>query len=171
VAAVARGRRATSVYWAIRLFFLDAGGDALWDTVVGPTLRSGERLSVRHAGELRAWLADLHERLALELAAATAWTHDRECARLAADVGPTIARVMDRERAILRVLRDRDARLAQPLVQAALFDRRALRHAEAQRRLSALAIERASARLDRLQRLVAVRQGDRCLIFALVCTR
>jgi hypothetical protein len=69
------------------------------------------------------------------------------------------------------MLRDRDARLARPLVQAALFDRRALRHAEAQRRLSDLAIERSTVRLDALQRLLPVRPGDRHLVFALVRTR
>jgi hypothetical protein len=56
-------------------------------------------------------------------------------------------------------------------VQAALFDRRALRHAEAQRRLSDLAIERSTVRLDALQRLLPVRPGDRHLVFALVRTR
>lgn len=171
VAAVVRACGETSVYWAIRLLFVDSGGNIIWDTIVAPAVRTRRLSPLKRSAELRAWLAGLHERLALPLAGAAACAHDRECARLAIEVAPVCERLSAREQAILRMLRNRDARLAQPLVQAALFDRRTLRQAEAQRRLADLAIERATVRLDALRRLASVRPGNRHLVFALVRTR
>jgi hypothetical protein len=170
VAARMRGGD-TSIYWAIRLLFVDADGNVVWDTIVAPAVRWRRPHSLKRAADLRAWLAHLHERLALQLAASTACAHERECARMAGEIRPAYERLSARERSILHMLRDRDARLARPLVQAALFDRRALRHAEAQRRLSDVALERSTARLNALQRLLSVRPGDRSLVFALVRTR
>jgi superfamily II DNA or RNA helicase len=171
VAAAVRGGGDTSVHWAIRLLFVDAGGNVVWDTVVAPAVHSRRPPSLRRTADLREWLACLHQDVALQLAAAAADAHDHACARMAIEVVAACERLLARERAILRMLRDRDARLARPLVQAALFDRRALRHAEAQRRLSDLAIERSTVRLDARQRLLSVRPGDRHLVFALVRTR
>lgn len=171
VAAAVRGDGDTSVHWAIRLLFVDADGNVAWDTIVAPAVQTRRSPSLTRTADLREWLAWLHQHLALQLAAASVGAHERECARVTVDAGPACERLSARERAILRMLRDRDARLARPLVQAALFDRRALRHAEAQRRLSDLAIERSTVRLDGLQRLLPVRPGDRHLVFALVRTR
>ena len=171
VAAVIRGCGDTSVCWAIRLLFLDSGGSVVWDTVVATAARTRSLMSLQRPGELRAWLSAVHERLAFPLARAAACAHDRECARIALEVSPVCERLSAREQAILDVLRNHDARLAQPLVQGALFDRRALRRAEAQRRVADVAIERATVRLDALRRLASVRPGERHLVFALVRTR
>jgi superfamily II DNA or RNA helicase len=171
VAAALRGGGDTSVHWAVRLMFVDAGGNVVWDTIVAPVVRSRRPPSFERPADLREWLARLHQHLAPQLAAAAADAHDCECARVAIEVAAACERLSARELAMVRMLRDRDARLARPLVQSALFDRRALRHAEAQRRLSDLAIERSTVRLDARQRLLSLRPGDRHLVFVLVRTR
>src|SRR5262249_23336346 len=171
VAGALRGCGDPAIYWAIRLLFVDAAGHVEWDTVVAATTLSAPQRPFHRAADLRAWLERVHQHLALPLAASAARAHDRECARVATEIARACERLAARDRAIVRMLRDRDGRLARPLVQAALFDRRALRDAEAQRRLSDLAIERATVRFNAVQRLLSVRPGDRHLLFTLVRTR
>jgi hypothetical protein len=115
-----RGSGDTSVCWAIRLLFLDADGNIAWDTIVAATLRGQPHRSFRHAAELRNWLDGVHAHLALPLAASAARAHDDMCARVETEIGRAYDRLAARDRAILRILRDRDARLAREHVRQRL---------------------------------------------------
>ena len=69
---------------------------------------------------------------------------------------------------MLRWLHSRHARLAAPLVQPGLFDRRALRDAEAQQRLDAAAVLVAAQRIVTLQQMLDPQTGGQRIVFAVM---
>ena len=99
-------------------------------------------------------------------AAASSLVHEAELALLRRDVRAGTDALLERERAILERLSGGNARLAAPLLQAGLFDRRAVREAEAQRRVMEEAADSAEARIRALERQRDARAGGRTLVFA-----
>jgi hypothetical protein len=124
----------------------------------------GSRLITRRF-TLRQWIDALHQEHAAPLALAAMRVHTEELARLRDVLGPPTGLLIAREQSILNNLRLTEARLASPLLQPGLFDRRAARLAEAQARVTEAAATRARDRISALRRLAAAREGDRHLIF------
>jgi hypothetical protein len=91
--------------------------------------------------------------------------HDVMLRRLRDDVRAAIGPLIAREEAMLQALHVRHGRLAAPLVQPGLFDRRALRDAEAQRRIATEAAATAAERLVALRRAMDPVTGGQHLVF------
>lgn len=143
------GRRRSRAYAAVRLSFVDRSGLELWDTIVGARvcLTTGEPVSFPTS------LAEFHALI---------------CRRLRDDLRTSIEPLIAREEAMVQSLQARHGRLASPLVQAGLFDRRALRDAEAQQRIADQAALAASERIVALRRLLDPATGAQRLVFVVV---
>jgi superfamily II DNA or RNA helicase len=155
VSTLARRRR--RIYAAVRLTVVDALGLDLWHTVVGAdipwsidALADGARKATLAVADSRSPLVQFHQ---------TALRRVRE------DLGTATRPLIAREKAIRDGLHAHGARLAAPLVQPGLFDRRALRQRDAQARVAADAVATATARIEALRRLLQPAAGERQLIF------
>jgi superfamily II DNA or RNA helicase len=146
VLSVFRRGRQRGELLALRLLFVDAFGAAVWDTVVGLRL-TGRVDSIR-------------------VAAAAAALHGAWLAAVRNDVEAETAPLVARERTLVARLERDSARLAAALVQAGLFDSRALRKRDAQHRVAVEAGARSHARIAWLERRQAVEAGERLLAFA-----
>jgi superfamily II DNA or RNA helicase len=191
VFAVLRQRaRARRIYWAFRLIFTDDVGNVVWEAVRGADAPVGAGCESVGAGcesvraglpglsevegsrlvttrcALRQWIDALHQEHAAPLALAAIRVHTEELARLRDVLGPPTDLLIAREQSILNNLRLTEARLASPLLQPGLFDRRAARLADAQARVAEAAATRAHDRISALRRLADACEGDRHLIFA-----
>jgi hypothetical protein len=162
------GRR--ELILALRLLFIDPTGAITWDTIKG--LAFGDiGPGSRHPVDIRRWFdCSIGERVA-PLAAAASIAHEAALASLRRDVRASILPLLVRERAILERLNGGNARLAAPLLQPGLFDRRAVRDADAQRRVAAEAAARAEDRIRALERHCDLRAGERSLVFAITWSR
>jgi hypothetical protein len=169
LAVVGRGSR-PETFLALRLSFVDVHGTPLWDTVAAVTFGSEPVRSLR-ARAIRGQFGRNVSLRGLALAAGAVALHDRVLRQVEADVALAVAPLLQREQRLLDRLTVRSARLAAPLVQAGLFDRRALRDAAAQRRIATAAGVTAASRLARLRRLLHLSTGDRHLVFAIVRSR
>jgi superfamily II DNA or RNA helicase len=158
------------VILALRLHFVDAHGAIVWDAIKGLSLAAGHP-DDRRARTVRSWFAGVVREHASTIAAASIHAHAAELGALSREVGASIEPLIHRERAIAERLTGANARMAAPLVQAGLFDRRALRDAQAQRQVMEAAAARAAARIEALQRMLAMTAGDRTLVFALAPSR
>jgi superfamily II DNA or RNA helicase len=158
------------IHLALRLSFVDDSGDAVWDTVAAVTFRAHAFRSSQGSA-IRARFGREITMRSVSLAAASTAIHERALSDLASDLALAVTPLLHRERRLLERLTARAARLAAPLVQAGLFDRRALRDAAAQRRIATAAAVTASARIARLERLLHPFGGNRHLVFAIVRAR
>ncbi len=165
-----RSRSAAKLVLAVRLLFVDPTGAIVWETISGFALTSGT-CNGRSARALRSWFANATHVAALPLAAASALAHEAALTSVQRDVRIAIAPLFARERAMLDSLNARSARLAAPLLQPGLFDRRSVREAEAQRRVAAEAVARAADRVRALEQRRDVHPGERRLVFALAWQR
>jgi hypothetical protein len=91
--------------------------------------------------------------------------HGEELRRLLDALGPSAELLIARERAMLDNIWRTAARLASPLVQPGLFDRRIARLADAQARVVQAALTKAEKHIAALERLSRSREGERHLIF------
>jgi superfamily II DNA or RNA helicase len=165
------GRYGTAELWlALRLLFVDSAGAVVWDTVKALALTSVSAPD-RGSRAVRGWFAEIVRDRAPLLAAASIHVHEAELALLRAHLRDALSPLVTRELAILERLQGRQARLAAPLVQPGLFDRRAIHHAEAQRRVAEDAVGLARDRVARLQRQCDPRSGERHLLFAVTRSR
>lgn len=149
------GRSATAC-WVLRLCFVDADGAEIWQTVAALTERIGSDpgpVCPRHP---------------IACAAAAAHVHAALLERLKQETTTGTARLLARDRAIVIGLGAHGGRLAHPLLQPGIFDRRAIRLAEAQRRLLEEAVRRAEEASVRWRRLCDPAAGERQLLAALV---
>jgi hypothetical protein len=147
------GRNRSHTYAAIRLTFVDASGFDVWDTVVGAECAADAESFRRATASVLA---------APELAA----FHDAVLRRLQDELRAATAPLIAREEGMLRTLQARGGRLAAPLVQPSLFDRRALRSADAQQRIAAEAAAAAARRIGTLRRAMDPVTGAHYLLFA-----
>jgi len=155
---------------AVRLLFVDPTGAIVWDTINGFSLTSGT-CTGRSARARRNWFKDAMREAALPLAGASAFAHEAALTSLRRDMGSAIARLLIRERAMVDRVNAGGGRLAAPLLQPGLFDRRAARDADAQRRVAAEAAARADERIRALEQQRDVHLGERRLVFALAWSR
>jgi superfamily II DNA or RNA helicase len=155
---------------ALRFLFVDATGATVWDTIQGVAL-ANTACRDRRARAVRRWFERSICDRALALAAASAVAHETGLTALRRDMRTAIAPVLVRERAMLERLTAGQARLAAPLIQPGLFDRRAIRDAEAQQRVAAEAAARAMERIGVLERQCDVHLGERSLVFAVSLSR
>jgi hypothetical protein len=153
------------LYWAWRLVFVDADDDLIWTTVAGATTGVPFRGRLRSAGEVRRHLDVISRDVAGAVNAAVAAAGHRNLDRLIRATREATAALLRREQAIAAEIRRVDGRLAQPLVQAGLFDRRSLRRAEAQRRMAEDALAQADDYIASLERLRSPREGGHALLF------
>lgn len=161
----ALGRHHATICWALRLLFVDPAGALVWQTIVA-AVSDVDVPPARDVAALRRWLDNVQACAAIPLAAASVHAHDAQLARLRADLALAIPPLIARERAIEAAIRRHGGRLAAPLVQAGLFDRRTLRDAHAQRAIADEAAARAAGRIGCLQRLADPRAAGRQLLFA-----
>jgi superfamily II DNA or RNA helicase len=169
VCSLGKGR--SRVYVAVCLGFVDASGVDLWDTVVGARLLVAGRSTTPAIcfEEFSSAMASLTADASANVAAAgLAEFHERLRSRLIDDLRGSVAPLIVREEAMLHALQSRRGRLASPLVQAGLFDRRALRGAEAQQRIVDEAAAAAAERVLALRRFMDPAAGMRRLVFAVV---
>jgi hypothetical protein len=166
VVTVLRRGCARRLLVALRLFFVDSTGAAVWETLAGIAIDSDEALDPLGAGRPRAWLEAVQQAGAIPLAAAAAALHDAALASVRADACAEADAQLARERAILQRLARDQARLAAPVLQAGLFDRRALRERDAQRRLAGEAMARSRRRIVEIERQRTPAAGIRSLVFA-----
>jgi ERCC4-related helicase len=145
------------VYAAVRLSFVDKAGFELWDTVIGIQAFLAGPIPV---GAITA--------ISSVTRAATAESHDCICRRLRDELRVSIKPLIVREQAMLHALETRRGRLAAPLVQPGLFDRRALREGAAQQRIAKEAAAAAAERIRTLARLSNPRAGTRRFVFVAV---
>jgi len=157
-------RRRAQVYWCVRITFGDASGTVLWETLVAPTV-SAAGVPHRPAAAVRAWWAALQAAAGREFDAVAAAAQSALAEQQGQHVHEAVRRFIAREKAILRAVQASGGRLAAPLVQAGLFDRRALRDAEAQRRVAAATEAAARQEILRLQRMAEAGPGERRLLF------
>jgi ERCC4-related helicase len=158
VASFNSGR--TQIVTAFHLSFVDAAGIDLWETLVGACTMLGHVIAPA-TGQLIVTanalsgpaISELHETLRRRLAS-----------ELRTAIGPLIAR----EGAMLGSLQARRGRLAAPLVQPGLFDRRAMRDAEAQQRLVEAAAAESAMRVAALERMLDPEVGGQRVMFAVV---
>lgn len=162
--------KGTRLLLAMRLLFVDSTGAIVWDTITGLALTSG-RCNGRSARVLRGWFRNSIHEAASSLADASTFAHEAALTSLRCDVHAAIAPLLVRERAMLDRLNIGGARLAAPLLQPGLFDRRAAREAEAQRRVAAEAAARSADRIRALEQQRNVLPGERRLLFALAWSR
>ena len=153
--------------FGLRVTFTDDTDAIVWDTLIGAALdfARGPGASAR---DVRTWFEGLASRYAAGLEAAGATAHRRLLHSLERDIRAAAAALVARESAILGAIKNRGGRLAVPLVQPGLFDRRALRHADAQRYLAEEATRAAAERIAALRRAIDPRAGERRLVFAVV---
>jgi superfamily II DNA or RNA helicase len=163
VTVVGRGRRELCL--ALRLTFVDASGAVVWTTVAGLFIRCVPPPN-RTPDAIRRWLDALLGEQSEVLASAARETHQATLDALRLDLREAVAPALARELAIVERIQRRSGQLAAPLLQPGLFDRRAMRNADAQRELLAEATTRARERARRLERLLDVRTGERHLTFA-----
>jgi hypothetical protein len=134
--------------WAFRVRITDAEDEDLWETLLGVTHAARSRQRQR-AGTSSAHFDMTSEQL-LPLAAA----HGAVLAQRVADtMQRPLTLAVRREQAILAALGARQARLAAPLIQPALFDRRVERAGTAQQEVFDDVIARCRAHLARLSRM------------------
>jgi len=146
-AARRRRRQAPPAIWALWVEFTDSDGQLVWETLAGVAGNCGRSARVS-ATEVRA-LVDL------------SWARVRECvendhlqnAQWLDSIRAVASLALKREAAVANGIARRHARLAAHLVQGALFDRRAERHAAAQRDLAEHALARCRERQAALERL------------------
>jgi len=136
---------------ATRATFLDESGAVLWDTLLG----------------VDAPLTSSPVRDALALALRTSTRHAALLDALTHDLQLETTLLVGREEAILDALQRGSGRLAAPLVQAGLFDQRALRDRDAQRRVIEEAARCALWRIATLRRLGNPVFGESQLVFAI----
>ena len=165
-----RRERGQELILALRLLFVDSTGAIVWDTINGFALTTAT-CTGRSDRAVRMWFERATRDGAWSIAAASARAHDARLMSLHGDMRTAIERLLVRERDMLERLTGAQARLAAPLVQAGLFDRRAIRDAEAQRRVAAEAAARAAERIRILERHRDVRPGERSLVFAVTWSR
>jgi superfamily II DNA or RNA helicase len=148
-------------HWAYRLVFENSDLQPLWATVIGirddghplvPTSRA-----IRHRTE---WVT-------AHLEPAVTPLTERLLSSLLPLLDRTRSLATERENAIADGLRQQRARLATPLLQPGLFDRRAERAAAAQNATLDEALERCAQRLAELARCHSV-AVERRLVFGLV---
>lgn len=150
----ARATATTNGSWAFWLDCIDSEEQLLWEALVGVT-GVDARLRSRSSKHLRAAADGWWPRLANALAD----THQQLVARARAYEERTVATAIARERAIARGAESHHARLAANLVQGALFDRRAERHAALQRDVLEGVLARCHVRILELQRRRLVTAG------------
>jgi hypothetical protein len=144
-------------FWAWTFSCVDAADRVLWDGIVG--------LSGPAARPLTPLLPE--PEALTDLIAAQVQTR---LAHLARDLDPYVTLMERRERAILRGVDERRARLATALVQAGLFDRRAERDSAAQQALLHDVAGRCAARLRDLAATRRARVDECRLVFAVTLT-
>jgi superfamily II DNA or RNA helicase len=154
------GRPAARLCSAVRLAFVDASGQTVWDTVIGMEM-GVHRERIGTAARLR----ELFEHYARAIEPALEATHDEILARCWPMLRRYIATASMRERDIADALARSGARLA--AIQPGLFDRRADRLAAAQRATLEEAIARCRQRLAELSRLEHTRKGARDVLFGI----
>ncbi len=170
-AAEAGAPRRQELLLAVRFLFVDRTGAIVWDTIGGVALMSATSATSRSAYALRTWFANVVCDAASPLARGSILAHEAALTSLRRDVRAAIAPLLTRERAMLDRLTLRGARLAAPLLQPGLFDRRAVRDADAQRRVAAEAAARAAERIRTLEAQGELHPGERRLVFAVACSR
>jgi superfamily II DNA or RNA helicase len=146
-------RGAYRSYLAVRLTFVDAGGWTLWDTVIGVAVNTATAAGTSHAAVPTVLIEQATSIITQQLRS---------------ELLRAIARLIAREEAMLYAMRTRSGRLAAPLVQPGLFDRRALRESDAQRRLATEVTSLAEERVVSLRRLLNARPAGHRLVFAAV---
>jgi superfamily II DNA or RNA helicase len=154
---------AVRLCWAVRLQFVDDRGGLVWHTILGIMASAGPGPHQRYRRELRKWLSE--RPICRTIDADLADVHAEAVLAFVRELQPVVQRLMNREQAIVDMLRQSKARLASPLLQPGLFDRRAARRAEAQARLESEIATRATARLDALRRVLQPRPGERQVVF------
>jgi superfamily II DNA or RNA helicase len=154
------GRPAACLCSAVRLAFVDASGQTVWDTVIGIEMRI-----LRERIGTAARLRELFEQHARAIEPALDVTHDAILAGCWPTLRRYIATASMRERDIADALARSGARLA--AIQPGLFDRRADRLAAAQRATLEEAIARCRQRLADLGRLEHTRKGTRDILFGI----
>jgi superfamily II DNA or RNA helicase len=159
-------RRFPRLICALRAGFIDHTDVPVWDTVIASAVLT-ERLPSRRGRNVREWFARIEETHGAEIQARTAELHETLLRRLRADLSAAVQPLIAREEAILQALVAEHGRLAAPLVQPGLFDRRALRDAVAQRQMAEEATAVITSRILALRRLADPIIGERRLIFAL----
>jgi ERCC4-related helicase len=147
-------RHRSQLYAAIRLAFVDGSGFEVWNTVIGARCPAG---TATFSKAMTSVIAETTSPITLR--------HDVMLRRLRDDVRAATGPLIAREEAMLQALHVRHGRLAAPLVQPGLFDRRALRDAEAQRRIATEAAATAAERLVALRRAMDPVTGGQHLVF------
>jgi superfamily II DNA or RNA helicase len=164
-AAIVRGRRrrAPRAYCVFRLEFVDGAGHPLWETLLALAAAPRAMPPARSAA-VRAWI----EQAVRQLSGVVAREQQAELARLGLACEALLATSAGRERAIMAAVAERHARMAAPLVQPGLFDRRAERLAAAQAAVRDEILDRCRQRLAALARAQAPSLGRRALAFAVL---
>lgn len=163
-AAVLRCGRPGSLYWAFALHFLDDGGAPLWHATVAVSghCNLDAARTRQHAKRLFTALtlasAPSIMRLVME-------THAAHLARLAVELHAATGALASRDHAIDAAIRRERARLALPLLQPGLFDRRAARAAEAREHTVDAARAQIAERISALDLARCPREGERALVF------
>lgn len=153
----------------MQLLFTDAAGALIWSTLAGTAITCRcPGCAGRTSRAVRSWFEQMVNLHALPLAAASELIHQQVLTSLRANLRLEASALIARERAILGELTRTKGRLAAPLIQPGLFDRRAVREAEEQRRLADEAAGQAEERIQRLERLAQPLAGERHLLFAMV---
>jgi superfamily II DNA or RNA helicase len=138
--------------WIYRLAMVDAGGQFVWDTLLGVAASSG--VDARTTRDLRTWVTATDQRLISLICD----EHQRVLSDAARSMRGPLALAARREHALVETLASHRARLAATLLQRGLFERRAERSATAQTAVVDDALARCAARLrelDLLARLTA----------------
>lgn len=144
-----------------RISFVDSSGVELWHTLVGTRAELVDDAT-------GAAIIPLIAAAAVRSGPAVDTFHDARRRRLAEEIRDAVRPLIAREDAMLRWLQNRHARLAAPLLQPGLFDRRALRDAEAQQRLLAEAVVAAAQRVLTLQQMLDPQPGGQRIVFAVI---
>ncbi len=164
------GRASAELWLALRLLFVDSTGAIVWDTVAGAALGCPWPAG-RASRAIQHWFDRAIDGSAVPLAAASWAHHQKALLALRSELREAVAPLLARERAILEQVTLGHARLAAPLIQPGLFDRRAIRNAGAQRRIAEEAAAVARERLEQLACLAEPSAGERHLVFAVTRSR
>jgi ERCC4-related helicase len=147
ITVLRRHRRDRRGLWIYRLAMVDAGGEFVWETLLGVAASSD--VDPRTAPDLRTWVTASDQ----QLIPLVCDEQQRVLSDAARSMQAPLALAARREQAIVATLTSHRARLAATLLQRGLFDQRAERAAAAQTAVVDDALGRCAARLRELDLL------------------
>ncbi|MGH9347592.1 MAG: helicase-related protein, partial [Vicinamibacterales bacterium] len=164
VTLIDRRARPPGLWLALRLLFVDSTGAIVWETLKGLSLDAA-RPSDRSSRRVRGCFDESVRANAHAIAGVSAFLHDATLATLRSELETAMSPLVAREQRILDQLGALHGRLAAPLLQLGLFDRRAARDLDALQRVAEEAAARARDRIHQLERRREAAAGERCLAF------